>query len=138
MPEKGQTESKAERRNRAYELRIAGLTYRQIGRELGVSHVTAFTYVKEELDALREECRELAETYRDMELERLDHAQKAIYAGVLKGDLGSIDRLLRIQERRSKLLGLDAPVKQDITQHLPEPIQFVPSEKGNDNEQEPK
>lgn len=29
--------------------------------------------------------------------------------------LQAIDRLLRIQERRARLLGLDAPVKRDLT-----------------------
>jgi hypothetical protein len=29
--------------------------------------------------------------------------------------LNAVDRLLRIQERRARLLGLDAPVKRDIS-----------------------
>ena len=113
---KGQSENKAELKKTAYKLRITGLSYRRIGDQLGISHVTAFVWVKETLEALRKECKELAETYRDMELERLDEAQTAIYNKVLKGDVAAIDRLLKIQERRSKLLGLDAPTKQDITE----------------------
>lgn len=109
--EKGNTENKAENQKRAYELRISGFSYRKIGEALGVGHVTAFNYVKETLSILRAECHDLAETYRDMELERLDQAQMAIYAKVLKGDVAAIDRLLKIQERRSKLLGLDSPTK---------------------------
>jgi len=123
---KGNTQKKLQLMKKAYELRIAGLSYRRIGAQLGISYSSAFTYVREIMNELRKECKELAETYRDLELERLDQAQAAIYNKVLQGDVAAIDRLIRIQERRSKLLGLDKPQKQDVNVHMPEPIQFVP------------
>ena len=116
--EKGNVENKAENMKKAYELRIAGLSYRKIGEALGIHHVSAFNYVKETLAILRAECKDLAETYRDMELERLDQVQAAIYGKVLKGDVAAIDRLLKIQERRARLLGLDSPTKVESKETL--------------------
>jgi hypothetical protein len=51
---------------------------------------------------------------RTLETERLDIAQSAIWGKVLQGDNASITNLLRIMERRAKLLGLDVPVRQQV------------------------
>jgi hypothetical protein len=48
---------------------------------------------------------------RTLETERLDIAQSAIWGKVLQGDNASITNLLRIMERRAKLLGLDQPTR---------------------------
>ena len=55
-----------------------------------------------------------------LELARLDVAQRAIWKKVVKGDLAAIDRLLKIMQRRAKLIGLDAPVKLDVRQMVRE------------------
>jgi hypothetical protein len=39
----------------------------------------------------------------------------ALWPQVLKGNQGAIDRALRVMERRAKLLGLDAPTRQEVT-----------------------
>jgi len=52
-----------------------------------------------------------------LELERLDAMQAAIWDDAMNGHLGAIDRVLKIMERRAKLLGLD---QLDVTQQ-PEP-----------------
>jgi hypothetical protein len=51
---------------------------------------------------------------RMMELERLDAAQRAIMNAVANGRIPAINTLLRIMERRARLCGLDAPIKQEI------------------------
>jgi hypothetical protein len=38
-----------------------------------------------------------------------------LWPQVAKGNQGAVDRVLRIMERRAKLLGLDAPTKADVT-----------------------
>jgi hypothetical protein len=48
---------------------------------------------------------------RDLELQRLDALYLKAWEAVEEGDLPSIDRCLRIMERRAKLLGLDAAEK---------------------------
>jgi hypothetical protein len=60
---------------------------------------------------LRETLQEPADEVRQLELLRLDRYLSAIAEKVDSGDLKAIDRALKIMERRSKLLGLDAPQK---------------------------
>ena len=60
--------------------------------------------------------REPAEEVRELMLERLDAALRAVWPRVLEADDGAINSLLRIEARRAKLLGLDAPatVSHDV------------------------
>ena len=96
---------------RALELRKQGLNYTQIGEELGCNRSTACRYVLSELENLADKCREEAVHVRDLELQRLDALYLKAWEAVEEGDLPSIDRCLRVQERRAKLLGLDAAEK---------------------------
>jgi hypothetical protein len=43
------------------------------------------------------------------ELDRLDAMLRACWSKAIGGDMKAVDRVLKISERRSKLLGLDAP-----------------------------
>lgn len=93
----------------ALELRKAGVTYEGIAKQLGYrSPEAAFQAVKA---ALKSTLQEPAEGVREMELKRLDDMLLAMWPQVKSGNQGAIDRCLRIQERRSRLLGLDAPTK---------------------------
>jgi predicted DNA-binding protein (UPF0251 family) len=98
----------AERRIKSLRLRQRGLTYAQIGETLGVSSKTAYRDVKKELEKIQKTCAEEAELVREIELRRLDELWSVANVVALNGDLKAIDRCLRIQERRAKLLGLDA------------------------------
>lgn len=97
-----------EKRHQALEFRKLGLPYKAIGEKLGVTANTACRYVKKEIEIINKLNNESAEELRRMELERLDLAMSAIAPQVRQGHLGAVDRWLRISERRSKLLGLDA------------------------------
>jgi hypothetical protein len=57
------------------------------------------------------------EEVRREEQDRLDIAQAAIWGNVIRGEIPSVLALMRIMERRAKLLGLDMPVKvqQEVT-----------------------
>lgn len=61
------------------------------------------------MKALKDTLREPAEELRGLEAERLDMLQEALSDNVEpdKDGLLVVDRLLRIMERRAKLLGLD-------------------------------
>lgn len=104
----------AERRIQALEMRKQGHSYRVIGERLGVSAATAFGDVKKELDKLAKVAGEIAEDVRAIELQRLDDMLAALWPEAMLGNPVVIDRVLRIQERRAKLLGLDAPEHQII------------------------
>ena len=105
-----------ERQLKALELRLAGVTYQQIADELGYSgRQGAFKAVE---SALKLTLREPAEALRKIPAERLDRANLAIWRAVSAGDTHAIDTMLRIEARRARLLGLDAPAK--VEQSMPE------------------
>lgn len=121
----------------AARLRVRGLTYRQIADELGMAGPGKAHEAVQRV--LKETVQEAADDLRLVELERLDQMYQAalkvletehyavshgkvIYleeGGPPLADdgpiLAAMDRLLKIQERRAKLLGLDAPTKANVT-----------------------
>jgi hypothetical protein len=99
-----------ERQRQAIQLRIAGATFAQIGAELGITPQGAEKAV---IAGLREHTREAAENCLPLELERLDRLQLAWWGPAVNGDVQAANIVLKISERRSKLLGLDAPTKTD-------------------------
>ncbi|GAA2860020.1 hypothetical protein [Nonomuraea rubra] len=121
----------------AARLRVRGFTYRQIADELGMAGPGKAHEAVQRI--LKETVQEAADDLRLVELERLDRMYQAalkvletehyaishgkvIYleegGSPLADDgpvLAAMDRLLKIQERRAKLLGLDAPAKTNVT-----------------------
>ena len=113
----------AQRRSYAVDRRIGGITYQRIADELGITRQSVWDLVTKELDKLNERTAESAQELRRLEVERLDVMLAALWAAVLGGDVFAIDRAIKIQDRRAKLLGLDAKEKYE------EPDE---SEKGSD------
>ena len=100
-----------ERRRKALELRKAGVTYDAIARQLGYANEGgAFKAVQA---ALRTTLREPADDVRKLELERLDRLTLALWPRAQQGEAEAIDRVLKLMDRRAKLLGLDAPTKTE-------------------------
>lgn len=99
----------AERRRRAVALRIAGASFEQIGEQLGITRQSAHALVVNALDEIAKQTAESAEQLRQMELQRLDALQAALWADAMRGDEQKIDRVLKIMAQRAKLLGLNAP-----------------------------
>lgn len=104
----------SERSKQAVMMRIAGATFEQIAERLGITAQSAYGLVSRALEKTRAQTAESAETLRQMEIQRLDAMQAAIWSDAMKGDEQKIDRLLKIQTRRAALLGLDAPTKQEM------------------------
>lgn len=96
----------------AVEMRTKGHTYAQIAAVVGVSVQAVHQAVVHYLEATRAVSREAAEEVRRLELDRLDRVLAVVGPMAEGGDLQAVDRLLRIQERRASLLGLDAPKAQ--------------------------
>ncbi|WP_314431654.1 hypothetical protein [Microbacterium lacticum] len=92
------------RRAEALSYRRAGLSYRQIGERMHLSHTQAHALVMQALDRI---VHEEATALRDLEAQRLDMMQAAVWSRAVSGDLRAIDTTLRISARRSRLLGLD-------------------------------
>jgi hypothetical protein len=102
-----------EKAQQAIDLRKAGATYEQIAAQLGYSSRQSACRAVARL--LKAHTVEAVDDLRTLEDGRLDDMLRAIYGAAVGGDLATIDRILRIAERRAKLWGLDAPAKQEIT-----------------------
>ena len=105
----------------ALELRAGGSTYGQIGAALGVSRSRAFKIVGKALDELTKRSEGSVERLRRLELVRLDRWTCAL--DPKKDDPRVVDTLIRLSERRCKLLGLDAPTRTELSGPDGRPIQ---------------
>jgi hypothetical protein len=123
-----------ERAVEAMRLRTRGMSYREIAQEMGFNNESAVRDLVSR--ALLATLSEPADDLRQLELQRLDfmwaavlkvlerhHVTvsngKVIYLGdtPLHDDapiLAAVDRLVKIQDRRAKLLGLDAPQRVEV------------------------
>lgn len=126
----------AMRRRQAIDMRMGGASYQKIADELGyTSRGAACQDVTRALEQAVAEQTQSVEAYREEELQRLDELLaeawiilKRQHVTVSHGrliyddrtgepllddgpTLSAIDRILKIQERRAKFLGLDAPTR---------------------------
>ena len=104
-----------ERQLQALELRKAGWPFHEIGDRLGISTSQAFKDVSAQLKRLAALALDNAEELRQLELERLDMLIQGLEPMARVGNPGAVNSYLRVMERRAKLLGLDAPVRQEHT-----------------------
>jgi hypothetical protein len=95
----------------ALELRRAGLGYIAIGARLGLGKSQAHRLVVAALKEAREQVSANADDLRAEEVSRLDAMLVGLWNQARNGGVSAIDRVVKIMERRAKLLGLDAPVK---------------------------
>lgn len=128
MPQQARSVEAAKRRATALELRSKGYDFRRIARETGVSLKQAYDDVWRAIDELPKGDVEKA---RREALERLDHLQSTLSQRMAELDevqieedgtetwfIGEIEKtaaaILRVEERRARLLGLDAPIKAEV------------------------
>lgn len=104
----------------ALELRLAGATYSNIAKALGVSKGYAWKLIDRAVQEVSEKCAEAAEKIRTIELARLDKMRMVLWP---KRADPRVDTLLRISERVAKLYGLDAPAKHELTGAAGGPVQ---------------
>ncbi|WBP89526.1 hypothetical protein [Kitasatospora cathayae] len=103
-----------ERRRAAVKLRIEGKSWQEIADLLGYDSKGGAC--KDVSRALQKAVTDLAlplEEYRQLELDRLDAMQEALWPKVLDGETRAMDTALRLMDRRAKLLGLDAPTRTE-------------------------
>ena len=108
-----------ERRQTALALRRRAFTYRRIAAEMGVSEASAYNYVKDAYAELNRVQNESAEALREQELDKLDELEQRLSDLLPDAEADAVTKLtgqlLRIAERRAKLLGLDAPTRTQVT-----------------------
>lgn len=108
MVEKAPTPELIDKEVQIVELRKEGYVWREIATLVGMS--TAGVY-KAYNRAMVRTLRPATEELREMELERLDALQLTYWQPAVQGNLRAADFILKVIDKRAKLLGLDAPVK---------------------------
>jgi AcrR family transcriptional regulator len=107
---------KLDRQTKVAEMRLAGFTsQRAIAQRLGVDKATISRDFKE-LDAKFQEiaAQDIVRA-KGLDLERIEALIDAIWAKAENGDTWSIDRIVKLLERKANMLGLDAPKKTEVT-----------------------
>ena len=102
---------KVDYRKRVWALRLAGRKPREIAAELGISLSYVKLLVARGLREAREEAQRACVDHVAESQDRLSVAMGAIWEGVEAGDPKAIQTYLAIEDRRAKLLGLDAAAK---------------------------
>jgi hypothetical protein len=106
----------AEQRVRCYQLRLSGLSVRQIATATGLSVGTVSNRIQAEIDS---RVLPLADEVRKVELDRLDGWLARLNAQIVAGVAvaRNVEVAVRVSERRAKLLGIDAPQQLEATVH---------------------
>lgn len=91
------------------QLRLDGYTYDEIGRKIGMTGGGVHNIVMRKLKEQAELTAEKVAEVRQLEVTRCDNHLKALQPQIKKGNVGAILAAQKVAERRSKLLGLDAP-----------------------------
>lgn len=107
--------NKAEATLEAVRLRKAGFTQREIAKQIGLSPGYVNKLLKAALEDFQTRTTSETEDLRALEVARMDQALRGIWPAVIKGNLGAVDRLLKISDQRCRLFGLYAPAKTALT-----------------------
>jgi hypothetical protein len=108
MVEKAPTPERIDREREIVELRTEGYVWREIAVQVGMS--TAGVY-KAYNRAMTRVITPAVNEHRELELDRLDILQRTYWQPAVNGNLRAADFVLRVIDKRAKLLGLDAPIK---------------------------
>jgi hypothetical protein len=108
MVEKAPTPERIDREREIVELRTEGYVWREIAVQVGMS--TAGVY-KAYNRAMTRVITPAVNEHRELELDRLDILQRTYWQPAVNGNLRAADFVLRVIDKRAKLLGLDAPLK---------------------------
>jgi hypothetical protein len=108
MVEKAPTPERIDKERSIVELRTEGYVWREIAQIVNMS--TAGVY-KAYNRAMTRVIAPSIEEHREMELDRLDILQRTYWQPAVNGNLRAADYVLRVIDKRAKLLGLDAPLK---------------------------
>lgn len=117
----------AQRRYAAMKLRQQGFDFYQVAEEMkvrfpelqgtdgspGYDALAAWNDVNQMLANFREELRESAPDVVMLESQRLDEMTRSLWPKVVAGRERAIELVLKIQERRAKMLGIDSATQVD-------------------------
>jgi len=129
---------RARLKQRLLDHRLAGLSVRQAAEKVGVSKSEAQRLLDAALADVQPEQRAVKKI-RATSLLRLDQMLLGLWMRARKGDEKAVAQVLRIEERRAKLVGSDAPTQQTmrltVTGQLNWLLDLVREELGEDASQ---
>lgn len=103
---------------RGARLRVMGHTWKEIHakllKEFPEASVSEASIIKWVNGYIKPAMEESVEEYRQQQLAEIALAKKALMPRVEKADVAAIAALSRLQDRQSKLLGMDAPVQVQV------------------------
>lgn len=107
------------RRAECFKMRMQGHTFPDIATQLGYnSKQSAWSDYQAALRDARDEYTDDLTELRAFELARLDAIAKRAWEYDTTGDIKALDVLLKVADRRARLLGLDQPVKHELSMSL--------------------
>jgi hypothetical protein len=106
------------RNTQVLELVLQGKSFREIADEMGITRQRAYDIYKIGLEATKVPDHTLQE-WRQVVSSRLDYWLTKLAILIDAGDYRAIMAAVRIEERRAKMLGIDKPLKIDVTHHIP-------------------
>jgi hypothetical protein len=99
-----------DKENKVLELRRSGETWERIA--LAVGYANASGAQKAYARVVSRVQRESVDEIRDLELDRLDRIQRAFWTpAIVERDKRAAEVVLKVMDRRAKLLGLEAPTR---------------------------
>jgi hypothetical protein len=102
-----------ERAHEAVKLRRTGMLWDEIAKTLGfASRAGAYQAA---MRFIREYPREDVEALRDLEAQRLDEAQEALWPAVKRGEVRPAEVWIKLSERRARMQGFDRPERREVT-----------------------
>lgn len=106
------------REDKAFELRLQNHSYREIGKELGVTHGAAHHMVKRVLAELAQSTTDRAIELREIQTRNLQQMIKNMLAKAIRGraksNMEAVDRVIKCMNRMAALWGLDEAKKVDL------------------------
>lgn len=104
-------EQEWERKNKVYELRLAGKSYREIARLEGISAATAHRWVQEVCDSI---VLPNVESIRKQEIDRLMKMLDRLEIEVESDPAKYVPIQLKVSERLTRMLGVDMPTQVQV------------------------
>jgi len=117
--------SQAERQSKAAELYAQGLSMAAIGSMLGVCAATIYKDIQAAKALWRETSVEAIERLNDEHIRRTEELYQALLPGIRSGSPRSIEVAIKVLERQSKLLGLDAPEERKVNAITKVEVEYI-------------
>lgn len=126
----------AERAMQIFELKKQGFSFHAIGQSIGISRQAAHAAFWRVMDEVKELTIKDAQTWRTLQLERLEQMHAGLWPRACNGDEDAADACRKILDMEASLLGTYAPTKTaattpdgEATHHVVEWLMVKPGDK---------